>query len=265
MTQKEILNQIFVKRSLLCTGLDTDPVKIPSRFDGDMLAFNKYIVDATALYSIAFKPNLAFYEAMGAYGWEVLEETATYIKDKYPEIFLIVDAKIGDIGNTSAMYAKALFGNMPFDAITLSGYMGKDVVEPFLAYPDKTVILLALTSNKSAAVLQKKELKSGLLVYEDFIQESKNWGSIDQIMWVVGATNGKEDFGKVRAIVPGHTLLVPGIGAQGGSLENAIQFGGDHIIVNNSRAIIYADDPEEAAALQQQQMETLLGKYGLLK
>ena len=269
MTSKELFENIKKKKSFLCVGLDTDIAKIP-RFLLDttdpLFAFNKQIIDATHDLTVAYKPNLAFYETLGVNGWNSLEKTVNYIKYKYPDIFIIADAKRGDIGNTSAMYAKAFFDHMEFDAVTVAPYMGEDSVKPFMTYVDKWVILLALTSNKGAADFQYMT-ENGERLFEKVIKTSKEWGTTDSMMYVVGATKA-EMLGDIRKIIPEHFLLVPGVGAQGGSLREVAENGMNDecgLLVNSSRGIIYAGDGEdfaakahEAALEVQQEMEGLL-------
>ncbi|MDR0559745.1 MAG: orotidine-5'-phosphate decarboxylase [Prevotellaceae bacterium] len=244
MNTGELSEQIKKKGSYLCVGLDTDVNKIPHCIKSEadpVFSFNKAIIDATAIYSVAYKPNIAFYESLGIEGWKSLEKTVLYIRKKYPEIFLIADAKRGDIGNTSEMYAKTFFETFDFDAVTLSPYMGFDTVAPFLKYKNKWSILLALTSNPSANDFQYSEDKNGLRLFEKVMSVSKEWG--ENIMYVVGATRA-EMLADVRKIVPDSFLLVPGIGAQGGSLEDVSKYGMNKhcgLIVNSSRAILYAD------------------------
>jgi orotidine-5'-phosphate decarboxylase len=253
MTYKDIVNQIKLKKSFLCVGLDSDIAKIPEffkKYDNPVFEFNKQIIDATQKYAIAYKPNLAFYEALGIKGWEALEKTTQYIKNNFPEIFLIADAKRGDIGNTSQLYAKAFFETLPFDAITVAPYMGSDSVSPFLSYKNKWVIILALTSNQGASDFQFIEDKSsGLKIYQTILKTAFNWGHKENIMFVIGAT--KADMLKeVRQIVPDHFLLVPGIGAQGGKLEEVVNFGINSkcgLIVNASRSIIFASKNKDFA------------------
>lgn len=271
MNQEQLFGQIKKKRSFLCIGLDSDIQKIPEhlRKAGDPLfAFNKAIIDSTHDLAVAYKPNLAFYESLGAKGWEGLEKTVVYLKSEYPEIFVIADAKRGDIGNTSDLYARAFFERLNFDAVTVAPYMGEDSVKPFLSFPDKWVILLALTSNKGAFDFQfLKDEKSGNRLFESVLKTSQNWGTPDNLMYVVGATKA-EKLGEIRKIVPTHFLLVPGVGAQGGSLAEVAKYGMNSkcgLLVNSSRAIIYAsaetDFAEKAklAALEvQQEMEGLL-------
>ncbi len=239
-----------------------------------LFSFNKEIIDATAEFSVAYKPNLAFYESLGSKGWESLEKTVHYVRENYPGLFLIADAKRGDIGNTSNLYARAFFEHMDFDAVTVAPYMGEDSVKPFLTYPDKWIILLALTSNKGAFDFQfLKNEESGDLLFESVLKTSQNWGSEDNMMYVVGATKA-EKLKEIREIVPNHFLLVPGVGAQGGSLQEVAKFGINSkcgLLVNSSRAIIYASNGEdfavkaaEAAKEVQTEMETLLKEAGLI-
>lgn len=271
MTANQLFHQIKEKKSFLCVGLDTDLNKIPRMlldFEYPIFEFNKQIVDATADFTIAYKPNLAFYEMHGAAGWISLEMTVNYIREKYPEIFIIADAKRGDIGNTSGMYAKAFFEKMDFDAVTVSPYMGSDSVIPFLEYKNKWVIILALTSNQGAEDFQYTKGKSSdKVLYEQVLQTSSVWGTTNNIMYVVGATKA-EMLTKIRAVVPDHFLLVPGVGAQGGSLEDVAKYGFNSkcgLIVNSSRAIIYADCTNDFAKVarekakeMQEEMEELL-------
>jgi len=272
MNYNFLFEQIKKKQSFLCVGLDTDLTKIPKHLlneEDPIFAFNKAIVDATAPYSIAFKPNIAFYECYGIKGWQSLEKTVSYIKTNYPDIFLIADAKRGDIGNTSAMYAKAFLENLPFDSITVAPYMGEDSVTPFLSIRDKWVILLALTSNKGAFDFQFMN-ENGEKLFEKVLKTSQNWGNKDNMMYVVGATKA-EMLEDIRTIAPEHFLLVPGVGAQGGSLQDVAKFGMNKhcgLIVNSSRDIIYSDSSEmfatvaaEKAATLQKQMQELLNMY----
>ncbi|PIX32998.1 MAG: orotidine-5'-phosphate decarboxylase, partial [Bacteroidetes bacterium CG_4_8_14_3_um_filter_31_14] len=250
MTTQDIFKQIVTKKSFLCVGLDSDINKLPQCLKNTtdtVFAFNKTIVDATAKYSIAYKPNLAFYESNGISGWQSLEKTVNYIKQNYPDIFLIADAKRGDIGNTSKMYAQAFFEKLPFDAVTVAPYMGEDSVSPFLTYKDKFVILLALTSNKGANDFQFFENNMHVQLFEQVLKTSQNWANSEQMMYVVGATRA-EMLADVRKIVPNHFLLVPGVGAQGGSLSEVAKFGMNEqcgLIVNSSRAIIFADSTDK--------------------
>lgn len=267
MDRKQLINQIFTKKSFLCVGLDTDIKKIPEHLkesDDPIFDFNKAIIDATAPYCVAYKPNLAFYESLGVKGIIAFEETVEYLKKEYPEHFIIADAKRGDIGNTSKMYARTFFEEYDIDALTVAPYMGEDSVKPFLEYDNKWVILLALTSNKGSNDFQMTEDKEGELLFEKVLKKSQEWGNDENMMYVVGATQGRM-FEDIRKIVPNHFLLVPGIGAQGGSLEEVCKYGMTKecgLIVNSSRAIIYADKTEnfanvaaEEAKKVQQQME----------
>ncbi len=274
MTTQEIFEQIQKKKSFLCVGLDTDIIKIP-RFLLDtsdpVFAFNKEIIDATHEVTVAYKPNLAFYESLGVGGWNSLEKTVNYIRYNYPDLFIIADAKRGDIGNTSNLYARAFFDAMDFDAVTVAPYMGEDSVKPFLTYVGHWVIVLALTSNKGAADFQYVT-QDGERLFEKVLKQSKAWGNNENMMYVVGATRA-EMLKEVRAIVPHHFLLVPGVGAQGGSLEEVARHGMNSrcgLLVNSSRAIIYASDGSdfaekagEAAREVQIQMAKLLAAAGL--
>lgn len=274
MTREELFGNIMRKKSFLCVGLDTDVEKIPEHLfdesDDAIFAFNKAIIDATADLCVAYKPNLAFYESIGIEGWDILERTVEYIRTNYPDQFIIADAKRGDIGNTSAMYARTFFGNMDVDSVTVAPYMGADSVTPFLTYPGKWVTLLALTSNKGAFDFQFMEDRAtGERLFEKVLRTSLQWGNADNMMYVVGATKA-EMLEDVRKIVPEHFLLVPGIGAQGGSLQEVAAHGMNSqcgLLVNSSRAIIYADstpafaDAARAEARRvQQEMAVLLEK-----
>ncbi|MDR0371179.1 MAG: orotidine-5'-phosphate decarboxylase [Prevotellaceae bacterium] len=249
MTKNELFENIRRKRSFLCVGLDTDAVKIPEHLfdksDDAIFNFNKAIIDATADQCVAYKPNFAFYESLGLHGWDALERTVDYIKENYPDQFIIADAKRGDIGNTSTMYAHTFFGNMDFDAVTVTPYMGEDSVKPFLAYENKWVILLALTSNKGASDFQlMREAETNERLFEKVLKTSQEWGNDDNIMYVAGATKA-EMLSHIRKIVPHHFLLVPGVGAQGGSLEEAAKYGLNEtcgLLINSSRRILYASD-----------------------
>lgn len=270
MNREELFSIIKKKRSFLCVGLDTDINKIPKHLletEDPVFEFNKGIIDATIEFSVAYKPNLAFYESLGASGWKSLEKTVNYIRSVSKDIFLIADAKRGDIGNTSAMYAKTFFETMSFDAVTIAPYMGYDTVSPFLEFNDKWSVLLALTSNKSAADFQYLEdKKSGDRLFESVLKTSKNWGTTDQLMYVVGATKA-EALKDIRKIVPNHFLLVPGVGAQGGSLEEVAKYGMNDrcgLLVNSSRGIIYASSGEdfmEKAAENAQKMQLEMASY----
>ena len=270
MNKQQLFENIKRKQSFLCVGLDTDIKKIPEHLlkeEDPVFAFNKAIIDATAPYCIAYKPNLAFYESMGVKGWIAFEKTVEYIKKNYPDQFIIADAKRGDIGNTSAMYARTFFEELDIDAVTVAPYMGEDSVTPFLTYEKKWVILLALTSNKGSHDFQLTEDKEGERLFEKVLRKSQEWANDQNMMYVVGATQGKM-FEDIRKIVPNHFLLVPGIGAQGGSLEEVCRYGMTPecgLIVNSSRAIIYADKSEafaqaaknEAEKVQKQMAEQL--------
>jgi orotidine-5'-phosphate decarboxylase len=270
MNKQELFENIKRKQSFLCVGLDTDIKKIPGHLlkeEDPIFAFNKAIIDATAPYCIAYKPNLAFYESMGVKGWIAFEKTVEYIKKNYPDQFIIADAKRGDIGNTSAMYARTFFEELDIDAVTVAPYMGEDSVTPFLTYEKKWVILLALTSNKGSHDFQLTEDKEGERLFEKVLRKSQEWADDKNMMYVVGATQGRM-FEDIRRIVPNHFLLVPGIGAQGGSLEEVCRYGMTPecgLIVNSSRAIIYADKSEnfaqaakdEAGKVQKQMAEQL--------
>lgn len=275
MTRKELIASIQRKRSFLCVGLDTDLKKVPAHLlqeEDPVFAFNKAIIDATAPYCVAYKPNLAFYESMGVKGWIAFEKTVAYLRENYPDQFIIADAKRGDIGNTSAMYARTFFEEMNLDAVTVAPYMGEDSVTPFLGYEGKWVILLALTSNKGSHDFQLTEDAQGEKLFEKVLRKSQEWAGNDQMMYVVGATQGKA-FEDIRRIAPHHFLLVPGIGAQGGSLEEVCKYGMTSecgLIVNSSRAIIYADATErfaqvagEKAREVQAQMAQELDRYGI--
>lgn len=257
MTREELVKQIAAKRNFLCVGLDSDLRKMPAcvleSAKGNayeaLMQFNKAIVDATAPYCVAYKPNAAFYEAFGADGWRALADTIAYIKSNHPEHFVIADAKRGDIGNTSAMYARAFFEDLGADAITVAPYMGSDSVKPFLGFPGKWVILLALTSNPGSMDFQLTTDSDGRRLFEKVIEQSQTWASTDEMMYVVGATRG-EMFTDIRRCAPGSFLLVPGVGAQGGSLEAVCRYGMTPdcgIIVNSSRGIIYASNGEDYA------------------
>ena len=251
MTTSQLVQQIKKKKSFLCIGLDVDLNKIPKHLlkeDDPIFAFNKAIIDATHHLCVAYKPNTAFYEAYGIKGWQALEKTIQYINEKHPEIFTIADAKRGDIGNTSTMYAKAFFEDLAFDSVTVAPYMGKDSVEPFLAFENKHTILLALTSNQGAFDFQTKEIE-GKEVYKHVLETSKSWKNSENLMYVVGATKA-EYLADIRNIIPDSFLLVPGVGAQGGNLQDVCKYGMNDsvgLLINSSRGIIYATSNENFA------------------
>ena len=268
MNKQELFDNIRRKQSFLCVGLDTDIKKIPEHLlDGaePVFNFNKAIIDATADLCVAYKPNLAFYECLGVKGWQALEKTVKYIRQNYPDQFIIADAKRGDIGNTSAMYARSFFEDMDIDAVTVAPYMGEDSVTPFLTYADKWVILLALTSNKGSHDFQLTEDAQGERLFEKVLRKSQQWAGDDRMMYVVGATQGRM-FEDIRKVVPSHFLLVPGVGAQGGSLEEVCKYGMTKecgLIVNSSRGIIYASkgtDFAEAAHRAAQEVQAQMAK-----
>ena len=252
MNKQQLFEEIQKKKTFLCVGLDTDLKKIPACLLEDedpIFAFNKAIIDATQEFCIAYKPNLAFYESLGAKGIKSFEKTVNYLRTYYPEQFIIADAKRGDIGNTSEMYARSFFEHVKVDALTVAPYMGEDSVKPFLIYPESWVVLLALTSNAGSQDFQMTQTPDGEYLFEKVIRKSQQWGTDDQLMYVVGATRG-DLFSKVRRIAPHHFLLVPGVGAQGGSLSDVVEYGMNAqcgLIVNSSRAIIYADSSEHFA------------------
>lgn len=251
MTTKQLYEQIQLKKSFLCIGLDVDLTKIPQHLlntEDPIFEFNKAIIDATHDLCVSYKPNTAFYEAYGLKGWQSLEKTIKYINEKYPEIFTIADAKRGDIGNTSTMYAKAFLEDLNFDSVTVAPYMGKDSVEPFLAFENKHTILLALTSNQGAFDFQTKQVE-GKPMYQTVLETSKSWKNSENLMYVVGATKA-EFFTEIRKIVPDSFLLVPGVGAQGGSLADVCKYGMNAnigLLINSSRGIIYASNQENFA------------------
>ena len=251
MTTQELITQIRKKKSFLCIGLDVDLNKIPSHLlqkDDPIFEFNKAIIDATHHLCVAYKPNTAFYEAYGLKGWESLEKTIDYLNTNYPEIFTIADAKRGDIGNTSTMYAKAFFEDLAFDSVTVAPYMGKDSIEPFLAFENKHTIMLALTSNEGAFDFQTKKVNNQEL-YKQVLETSKDWKNSENLMYVVGATKA-EYFAEIRKIVPDSFLLVPGVGAQGGNLQDVCKYGLTPtigLLINSSRGIIYASNDKDFA------------------
>ena len=286
MDRKELIQQIKEKQSFLCVGLDTDINKIPQcvideakSHDGEdyifraLCEFNALIIDATAPYCVAYKPNLAFYETYGVDGLMAFEATIDYLKEEYPDHFIIADAKRGDIGNTSKMYAKTFFETYDVDALTVAPYMGEDSVTPFLGYEDKWVILLALTSNKGSHDLQLTEDQQGERLFEKVLRTSQNWGTDENMMYVVGATQGQM-FEDIRKLAPNHFLLVPGVGAQGGSLQEVCKYGITKdcgLLVNSSRGIIYASNGEDFAEVAAQKAKELqlemsieLGKIGFI-
>ncbi len=278
MTKQELFENIQRKKSFLCVGLDTDVNKIPEflfdESEDPIFEFNKAIIDATADLCVAYKPNLAFYESQGLSGWDVLERTVDYIRENYPDQFIIADAKRGDIGNTSAMYARTFLGNMDFDSVTVAPYMGEDSMKPFLTYENKWVILLALTSNKGAYDFQfMKDEETGQRLFEKVLKTSLSWGTDENLMYVVGATKA-EMLTEIRAVVPEHFLLVPGVGAQGGSLADVAKYGLNSscgLLVNSSRQIIYASSDKDFAekarteALNvQNEMSEILENAGLI-
>lgn len=271
MTRKQLVDNIFAKRSFLCVGLDTDIRKIPSSLleahpDDPIFAFNRAIIDATAPYCVAYKPNLAFYESLGAQGWIALEKTVSYLRENYPDQFIIADAKRGDIGNTSQLYARSFFEHLGVDAITVAPYMGEDSVTPFLGYEGKWVVLLALTSNKGSHDFQLIEDAEGRRLFENVILKSSQWAGPDEMMYVVGATQGKM-FDDIRRVAPKSFLLVPGVGAQGGSLEEVVKYGmidDCGLLVNSSRGIIYASAGTDFAEAAARESKALADKMSAL-
>ena len=272
MERKQLIEQIFTKKSFLCVGLDTDLNKIPKFLlneEDSIFSFNKAIIDATVPYCVAYKPNLAFYECYGLKGMEAFEKTITYLKEKYPNHFIIADAKRGDIGNTSKMYAQTFFKEYNVDALTIAPYMGEDSVKPFLEYEGKWVILLALTSNKGSHDFQLFEDKDGVRLFERVLSKAQEWGTTENLMFVVGATQGSL-FADIRKLAPNSFLLVPGVGAQGGSLQEVCKYGMNKdcgLLVNSSRGIIYASSEANFAEIAgekakelQQEMEKELDK-----
>ena len=273
MTTQQLIEQIRLKKSFLCIGLDVDLTKIPQHLlaaEDPIFEFNKAIIDATHDLCVSYKPNTAFYEAYGIKGWRSLQKTINYINENYPEIFTIADAKRGDIGNTSTMYAKAFFEDLDFDSVTVAPYMGKDSVEPFLAFNNKHTIMLALTSNEGAFDFQTKNV-DGKELYKVVIETSKTWKNSENLMYVVGATKA-EYFTEIRQLIPNSFLLVPGVGAQGGSLQEVCKYGMSEnvgLLINSSRGIIYASNgidfaekAREEALKMQQEMEVILNEKG---
>jgi orotidine-5'-phosphate decarboxylase len=273
MNKQELIENIQKKQSFLCVGLDSELSKLPQHLlteEDPVFSFNKKIIDATAQYTVAYKPNIAFYESNGIAGWQSLEKTVSYLRSEYPDIFLIADAKRGDIGNTSKMYAQTFFEKMDFDSVTVAPYMGHDSVQPFLSYKDKWTIVLALTSNQGAFDFQFITSQQGKPLYKEVLETSSKWGNDSNMMYVVGATKA-EMLHSVRAIIPEHFLLVPGVGSQGGSLQDVAQYGITKdcgLLVNSSRGIIFADSEEtfaETAGIKAQELQLemaeLLQKY----
>lgn len=266
MDRKELTEQIFSKKSFLCVGLDTDIKKVPTHLaqkydktEDIIFAFNKAIIDATAPYCVSYKPNLAFYESMGIAGMVAFERTIAYLNDNYSHHFVIADAKRGDIGNTSKMYARTFFEEYKLDALTVAPYMGEDSVKPFLEYEGKWVILLALTSNKGSHDFQLTEDSNGERLFEKVLRKSQEWGNSENMMYVVGATQGSM-FADIRKVAPNHFLLVPGVGAQGGSLQEVCKYGitpDCGLLVNSSRGIIYASQYEDFAEVAGQKAKEL--------
>ena len=276
MTRQELIENVKRKRSFLCVGLDTDLRKIPEhlmRTENPMLTFNRAIIDATAGSCVAYKPNVAFYESMGAFGVQVLEHTVAYIREQYPDQFIIIDGKRGDIGNTGMHYARSAYEYLKADALTVAPYMGQDSVKPFLEYKDKWVVLLALTSNQGASDFQLTKNEEGDFFFEQVLKTSSQWSDDEHMMYVVGATQA-EHLQRVRNIVPNHFLLVPGIGAQGGDFDQLIEHGMTQecgLLVNSSRGILYADSSEHFASAAaneaenlRRKMETALIKQGII-
>lgn len=276
MTRKELFENIKRKRSFLCVGLDTDIKKIPQHLlseEDPIFAFNKAIIDATAQYCVAYKPNLAFYESLGVEGWIAFEKTVKYIQANYPDMFIIADAKRGDIGNTSEMYARSFFEHLNIDSVTVAPYMGEDSVKPFLGYEGKWVILLALTSNKGSHDFQLTTDTEGEQLFEKVMRTAQTWATPEEMMFVVGATQG-ERFTDVRKVAPKSFLLVPGVGAQGGSLQDVCKYGMIEdcgLLVNSSRGVIYVSKGEDfaeaaaqAAESVQKEMEAILKERGIV-
>jgi orotidine-5'-phosphate decarboxylase len=271
MTRNQLFEQILKKQSFLCLGLDTEMQKLPAHIlheEYPLFAFNRRMIDATHDLVIAYKPNVAFYECLGTEGWLQFELTVNYIRNHYPEILIIADAKRGDIGNTSKKYAETFFKQLPCDAVTVAPYMGSDSVLPFLEYPDKWVVLLALTSNKGADDFQMTAMDNGEKLFETVLRKSSEWGNSGNMMFVVGATRASM-LKRVRELVPDHFLLIPGVGAQGGDLSEVAKFGLNSqcgLIVNSSRAIIYADASARfAEAAREKASEVQIQMAGILK
>ncbi|MFI1743552.1 orotidine-5'-phosphate decarboxylase [Thalassobellus sediminis] len=268
MTTNQLIEQINKKKSFLCIGLDVDLNKIPQHLlkeEDPIFAFNKAIIDATHHLCVSYKPNTAFYEAYGLKGWKALEKTINYLNEKHPEIYTIADAKRGDIGNTSTMYAKAFFEDLAFDSVTVAPYMGKDSVEPFLAFKDKHTIMLALTSNAGAFDFQTKTVE-GKELYKQVLETSKTWENSENLMYVVGATKA-EYFADIRKIIPESFLLVPGVGAQGGNLQEVCKYGMNNsvgLLINSSRGIIYASNETDFAQAAANKAEELQKEMALI-
>lgn len=262
MNRQQLIEQIKTKKSFLCVGLDTDLKKVPQHIlneEDPIFSFNKAIIDATAPYCVSYKPNLAFYEAFGVKGLISFEKTVKYLKENYPHHFIIADAKRGDIGNTSAMYARTFFEEYDIDSLTVAPYMGEDSVTPFLGYEGHWVILLALTSNKGSLDFQMTTDEQGERLFEKVLKKSQQWGTKDNMMYVVGATQGRM-FEDIRKLAPEHFLLVPGVGAQGGSLEEVCRYGMTSdcgLLVNSSRGIIYASTGNDFAEVAGQKAKEL--------
>ncbi|MGO3690299.1 MAG: orotidine-5'-phosphate decarboxylase [Psychroflexus halocasei] len=269
MTTENLVQQIKLKKSMLCVGLDVDLEKIPQhllKLDDPIFEFNKEIIKATADFAVAYKPNLAFYEAYGLKGWKSLEKTISFLQENYPNIFTIADAKRGDIGNTSRMYAKAFFEDLGFDSVTVAPYMGKDSVEPFLEFPEKHVIMLGLTSNQGSEDFQLSKIENDTYLFEKIMQKSKTWNNSERLMYVVGAT--KPEYLKIiRKHLPDSFLLVPGVGAQGGNLDEVCKYGmSDNygLLINSSRGIIYkssSTDFAEEARAEAERLQKIMSKY----
>lgn len=276
MNAEELFRNIQKKKSFLCIGLDTDYKKIPRMLmetEYPIFEFNRQIIDATAELAVAYKPNLAFYESMGAAGYMSLEMTLNYLREQHPDVFIIADAKRGDIGNTSRLYARAFFKSLDCDALTLSPYMGEDSISPYLENEGKWVVLLALTSNSGSADFQQLELADGRQLYEEVILRSTGWGTVNNTMYVVGATQA-DSLSHIRSLIPEHFMLVPGVGSQGGSVEEVARYGMNDrcgLLVNASRSIIYADGTNrfqeaarEQAAMLQKEMQEALENRGIV-
>lgn len=269
MNKTQLLQQIHQKKSMLCVGLDTDPKKIPSHLrdaEDPVFEFNKAIIDATHEYAVAYKPNLAFYEAQGLGGWQSLQRTMLYLNEAYPDVFTIADAKRGDIGNTATQYAKAFFEQLNFDSITVAPYMGEDSVSPFLQFSGKWAILLALTSNPGGNDFQTIASEDGEMLFEQVLKKSSRWGTPENLMYVVGATRA-DYLQRIRKIIPDNFLLVPGVGAQGGDLREVVAHGmgnAPNLLINSSRGIIYASDGEsfaDAAAEQAKKLQKSMAEF----